>query len=102
MTRKGSNLLGREEKDKYEIRIGLTQEEFNISDSEVNGIFEFIHTLPRDICPKDMLEEIIKSENLNIRQKVAFSHTLGVLKAEEHIVDTNNRIIVIDVSEFHS
>lgn len=99
---KRSNILSREEKDEYETRMDIMQEEFSMSDLEVSGILEFMHTLPKDMCPKDVLEEMIKSENLNIRQKVAFSHSLGILRAEEYIVGIGDRTIVIDIPEFPS
>jgi hypothetical protein len=30
-----------------------------------------------------ILEEMIKNKNLNIRQKVAFAHALGIFRTEE-------------------
>ena len=63
-------------------RMEQIQEEFKMSDSEVDEIYQFMSTLKKDTTFLDTLEKLIESKNLNIRQKVAFSHVLGIFRVE--------------------
>jgi hypothetical protein len=58
------------------------QEEFNMSDSEVEGLTKFINSTQNDAM-LETLEEMIHCKTLNIRQKVAFAHLLGIFRMEE-------------------
>ena len=58
------------------------QEEFNMSDSEVEGLTKFISST-RNGSMLEILEEMIHCKTLNIRQKVAFAHALGIFRMEE-------------------
>ena len=80
-------------------RLTIIKEEFGLSDLEVEGITAFIKTIPRDTEMKDVLEELIKCENLNIRQKVVFSHAIGIFRSEDSNT-ASSRTITIDVSKF--
>jgi len=105
------NDLEQEEKDKYEngeilieedgtvgyqSRIRLIQEEFSMSNEEVEGINEFIRETPSNTGMEGVLENLITSENLNTRQKVAFSHAIGIFRTEE-AMNSGNRIVTINV-----
>ncbi len=63
-------------------RMEQIQEEFKMTDSEVNEIFKFISSLKEDMTVLEAMEELIESDNLNVRQKVAFSHVLGIFRSE--------------------
>ena len=106
--------LSQEEKDKYESgdmliegdeaigyqsRIKLIQKEFSMSDEEVEGINEFIRAIPSDTGMEGVLEELIISDNLNIRQKVAFSHAIGIFRTED-AMNSVSRIVTINVPKF--
>ena len=108
------NDLEQEEKDKYEngeilieedgtvgyqSRIRLIQKEFSMSNDEVEGINEFIRATPSNTGMEDVLENLITSENLNIRQKVAFSHAIGIFRTEE-AMNSSNRIVTVNVPKF--
>ena len=58
------------------------QEEFKMSDFEVDEIYKFISSLKEDMTVLEALEKLIESNNLNVRQKVAFSHVLGIFRVE--------------------
>jgi hypothetical protein len=81
--------------NEFQNRIGQLQEEFGMSDSEIDEIGKFISSLSKDSDMQHVLEEIIKYENFNIRQKVAFAHILGIFRA-----DAGNRTITVEISEF--
>ena len=81
-------------------RIDQIQEEFGMSDSEMDDISKFTSSLSNDIKLPDVLEELIKYESLNIRQKVAFAHMLGIFRAEGNRSPFNNRAIIIEGPEF--
>lgn len=63
-------------------RMQQIQEEFKMSDSEVDEIYEFMSTLKSETTILDALEKLIEYDNLNTRQKVAFSHLLGIFRSE--------------------
>lgn len=68
--------------DRPRSRMQQLQEEFNMSDSEVEGLTKFI-TSTQNGKILDILEEMIHCKTLNIRQKVAFAHALGIFRMEE-------------------
>jgi len=63
-------------------RMEQIQEEFKMSDFEVDEIYKFISSLKEDMTVLEALEKLIESNNLNVRQKVAFSHVLGIFRVE--------------------
>lgn len=63
-------------------RMQQLQEEFHMSDSEVDGLTKFISSAKNNAM-LDILEEMIHCKTLNIRQKVAFAHALGIFRIEE-------------------
>lgn len=63
-------------------RMQQLQEEFHMSDLEVEGITEFVTSL-KDNNILGVMEEMIKCETLNTRQKAAFAHALGIFRTEE-------------------
>lgn len=74
---------------KYDVRIYAIQKEFDLSDSEVDGIQNFLlrpQLLKKDTTLKDVLEEIIRTDLLNDRQKVAFAYSMGMFKSEREFV----------------
>ena len=83
----------------YQSRIKLIQKEFSMSDEEVEGINEFIRAIPSDTGMEGVLEELIISDNLNIRQKVAFSHAIGIFRTED-AMNSVSRIVTINVPKF--
>lgn len=74
-----------EEKKDYDRprnKMELLQEEFHMSNAEIEGLIKFIESsMNNDVL--GLLEEMIEYKNLNIRQKVAFAHTLGIFRIEE-------------------
>jgi hypothetical protein len=72
-----------EEKDEYgpKSRMKGLQKEFHLSDLEVDELTRFLSsTKSSDMF--GIIEEMIKCESLNIRQKVAFAHALGIFRTE--------------------
>lgn len=63
-------------------RMEQIQEEFKMSDSEVDEIYKFVSSLKNDMTILEALEKLTESNSLNDRQKVAFSHILGIFRAE--------------------
>jgi hypothetical protein len=63
-------------------RMQQLQEEFHMSNSEVDGLTKFISSAKNNAM-LDILEEMIHCKTLNIRQKVAFAHALGIFRSEE-------------------
>jgi len=63
-------------------RMQQIQEEFKMSDLEITEIYTFISTLKNETTILDALEKLVEYDNLNIRQKVAFSHLLGIFRIE--------------------
>jgi hypothetical protein len=84
----------------YQSRIRLIQKEFNMSNAEVEGINEFIRTIQSDTGMEDVLEALITSDSLNVRQKVAFSHAIGIFRTED-AMNSISRIVTINVPKFH-
>ncbi len=71
-------------------RMEQLQEEFHMSKSEVDGLAKFISSQPSRIGILEVIERMIKSDDLNIRQKVAFAHIMGIFRAED-VIDTRIR-----------
>ena len=68
--------------DRPRNKMELLQEEFHMSNSEVDGLTKFIESsMNNDVL--GLLEEMMEYKNLNIRQKVAFAHMLGIFRIEE-------------------
>lgn len=84
--------------NKFQDLISQIREEFGLSDLEIDQLIKFILSLPNDNNVPDVLEELIKCEYLTSRQKVAFSHMLGIFRTENFI--SNKKIMVIEISEF--
>jgi len=80
--------------------IDKIQKELGMSDLEMEGIANF--TLSASECTEiqDVLEKIIQDENLNIRQKVALSHTLGMFRTDRAATQDDCGAIVIEVPKF--
>ena len=80
--------------------IDKIQKELGMSDLEMEGIADF--TLSASECTEiqDVLEKIIQDENLNIRQKVALSHTLGMFRTDRAATQDDCGAIVIEVPKF--
>jgi uncharacterized membrane protein YdbT with pleckstrin-like domain len=68
--------------DSQKNRMDQLQKEFHMSDSDVEGLTVFLTSSKTgDIL--GIMEEMIKCETLNTRQKVAFAHALGIFRSEE-------------------
>lgn len=99
---------GYEEKDKdgyddYNDRKSLgkidqMQKEFDLSDLEMEEIDKFIQSLPVDDNIYYVLEELVKTDSLNVRQKVAFAHALGIFREEGNL--RSKKAIVIEIPSF--
>lgn len=74
--------MNRKNNNPSKSRIGQLQEEFKMSDSEIDEIHLFISLLEKDMTILEASEKLIESKSLNDRQKVAFSHILGIFRAE--------------------
>ncbi len=81
-------------------RISQIQKEFNMSDLEMDGISKFTSSLPNDISVPDVLEELIKYEDLNMRQKVAFAHMLGIFRVETGTYRNSRKAVIIEKDDF--
>ena len=112
MTRNKQKLNGKEkenEEDKEEgidenivqsqSRMELIQEEFGLSDLEVGEINKFILSTKKNTGILDVLKKLIKCEDLNVRQKVAFAHVMWIFRTEGNTTTSGNRTVTIDVSE---
>lgn len=63
-------------------RMDQLQEEFHMSAIEVDELTKFIASSQNNNM-LGILEELIKCESLNTRQKVAFAHAIGIFRTEE-------------------
>ena len=74
-----------ERRKRYSSRIEVIKEEFDLSDSEVEEMEKFLsrpELIDRCATFKDILEDIIKTDILNDRQKVAFAYSIGMFQME--------------------
>lgn len=72
---------------KYDTRVHAIQKEFNLSDSEIDDMQNFLlrpELSKKDTTLKDVLEHIIRTDLLNDRQKVAFAYSIGMFKIERN------------------
>lgn len=79
-------------------KIDQLQKEFDLSDLEMEDINKFIQSLPIDDNLNFVLEELVKTDSLNVRQKVAFAHALGIFRAEGNL--RSKKAIVIEIPSF--
>ncbi len=79
------NIFESKRKDeRYEkTRMEQLQEEFRLSDSEVDGLMTFISSSKDETGMLEVLEDMIRCTYLNTRQKVALAHILGIFRTEE-------------------
>lgn len=84
--------MNRKNNNPSKSRIGQLQEEFKMSDSEIDEIHLFISLLEKDMTILEASEKLIESKSLNDRQKVAFSHILGIFRAEGKSLNWNSLI----------
>ncbi len=76
------------------------QKEFNMSDLEMEGIANFTISASECIDIPEVLEKLIQDENMNVRQKVALSHTLGMFRTDGTQRQDESGIIVIEIPKF--
>lgn len=75
------------------------QEELNLSDLEMEGIANFTKLDGEYFEIEDVLNKIVQDENLNVKQKVALSHTLGMFRVRA-VRQEESGVIVIEVPKF--
>ncbi len=76
------------------------QKELNMSDLEMEGISNFTLSASECIDIPEVLEKLIQDESLNVRQKVALSHTLGMFRTDETNKQDDSSVIVIEIPKF--
>lgn len=79
----------KKDKDAYDARIDFLQEEFSLSDSEVSDMKKFLEHPTFDkkkATIRDVLNNIIDTDKLNIRQKIALSYSIGMFQVERNII----------------
>ena len=76
------------------------QKELNMSDLEMEGIANFTLSASDCIDIPEVLEKLILDESLNVRQKVALSHTLGMFRTDVVNKQDESSIVVIEIPKF--
>lgn len=78
----------KKEKYKRGTRIDKLKDEFNFSDSEIDKIKKFLDStiIEKEISFRDVLDIIIDTDELSIKQKVALSYSIGIFQTERSVV----------------
>jgi len=92
--------INENENEAFQSRIDKLQEEFGMSDIEIDEIRNFISTLPRYIYMSEIIEELVRCDDLDVRQKVIFAHTLGIFRTEKSLVGNSSRTEIKEIAEF--
>lgn len=84
----GSEKSTKKNKSPYDSRIDFLQEEFGLSNQEVDGMKEFLEDpafSKKKRTMREVLDTITDTDRLNIRQKMALSYSIGMFQAENNL-----------------
>lgn len=79
----------KKDKGPYDARIDFLQEEFNLSNLEADGMKKFLESPTfnkKSASMKDVLNNIIETDKLNVRQKMALSYSIGMFQVEMKMI----------------
>lgn len=79
----------KKDKNPYDARINLLQKEFSLSNLEIDEMKKFLGSATftkKKTTIKDVLDTIIETDKLNIRQKIALSYSIGMFQVERNIL----------------
>lgn len=79
----------KKDKNPYDARIDSLQREFSLSDLEVDGMKKFLGNPAfnkKKATIRDVLDTIIETDKLNVRQKIALSYSIGMFQVERNVV----------------
>lgn len=79
----------KKDKNPYDARIDSLQREFSLSDLEVDEMKKFLGNPAfnkKKATIRDVLDTIIETDKLNVRQKIALSYSIGMFQVERNVV----------------
>ncbi len=79
----------KKDKGSYDARIDFLRKEFDLSNLEADGMKKFLENPTfnkKSASMKDVLNNIIETDKLNVRQKMALSYSIGMFQVERNMI----------------
>lgn len=79
----------KKDKNPYNARIDLLRAEFSLSNLDVDGMKRFLESPTfnkKNATARDLLNTIIDTDKLNVRQKMALSYSIGMFQVENNVI----------------
>lgn len=79
----------KKESKEYNTRIDVIKDTFNLSDSDMNQIQQFLSRPEllrnKNVTIKHIIESVINTDELNDRQKIVLAYSIGMFQVERDI-----------------